>query len=69
MHVVEEVEIRLLEHLCFYAFHCNETALMWTRVCSDVCERESVTQAKLCLFAPASVQRNSIRWSPMKGKS
>lgn len=69
MHVVEEVEIRLLQHLSFYAFHCNETALMWTRVYSDVCERESVTQAKLCLFAAASVQSKSIRLRPMKGKS
>lgn len=49
----EEVEIRLLQRLSFHAFHCNETALMWTRACSDVCARESVPQAKLCLLAAA----------------
>jgi len=45
--MVEEVEVRPLRRLSFYASRCNETALLQTRVCSDVCERESGTQAKL----------------------
>lgn len=42
---------------------------MWSRVCSGVCERESLTQAEPCRFAAAPARSNPVRWRAGKGKS